>query len=120
MGFFCSWKAGMHLRCQNSQPDCSCWPVPCRYLIGDSPPWWQIPLLKASSLFIKTPAQGAATSIYLASSGEVEGVSSKYYADCQPLASSKASYDVDGASRLWEVSQELTGAEIDASVPVVT
>ena len=94
--------------------------IPCRYLIGDSPPWWQVPLLSAASLFLKTPAQGAATSIYLASSPEMEGVSSKYYADCRPLASSKASYDAGVARRLWEVSQELTGAEVDAAVPVLS
>ena len=104
------WYAADHVRL----------PVPCRYLIGDSPPWWQVPFLSAASLFLKTPAQGAATSIYLASSAEVEGVSSKYYADCRPLASSKASYDADVAKRLWEVSQELTGAEADALAPVLS
>ena len=46
------------------------------------------------------------------------GISSKYYADCKPQASNKESYDVDVARRLWEVSQELTGAE--AAVPVLS
>ena len=90
----------------------------CRFLISDLPPWWQLPILSAASLFLKTPVQGAATSIHLASSPEVQGVSSKYYADCKPQASSKASYDQDVARRLWEVSQELTGAE--AAVPVLS
>ena len=90
----------------------------CRYLISDSPPWWQVPILGAASLFLKTPVQGAATSIHLASSPEVQGVSAKYYVDCRPQASSRASYDQDAARRLWEVSQELTGAE--AAVPSLT
>ena len=57
--------------------------------------------------------QGAATSIYLASSPEVEGTTSKYFADCRPKPSSRASYDADVAARLWQASQELTGAECD-------
>jgi retinol dehydrogenase-14 len=89
----------------------------CRYLIGESPPWWQQPLLRAAALFLKTPAQGAATSIFLASSPQVEGVGAKYWVDCKPQASSKASYDAVAAARLWEVSQELTGA--DAALPVL-
>ncbi len=91
----------------------------CRYLVPDPVPWWQVPLLKAASVFLKTPVQGAATSIYLASSPEVEGVSSKYWVDCQPKASSKASYDTDVARKLWEVSQELTAAANNAEVLAV-
>ena len=33
---------------------------------------------------MKTPAQGAATSIYLASSPEVEGVTGRYFANRKP------------------------------------
>lgn len=87
----------------------------CRYLVPDPVPWWQVPLLKAASVFLKTPAQGAATSIFLASSPEVEGLSSKYWVDCKPQASSKASYDTEVARRLWEVSEELTSAEAKVS-----
>jgi NAD(P)-dependent dehydrogenase (short-subunit alcohol dehydrogenase family) len=60
--------------------------------------------------FLKTPAQGAATSIHLASSPEVEGVSGRYFVNCKPVSTSAAGYDVDAARRLWEVSAELTGA----------
>ena len=82
----------------------------CRFLLPDPIPWWQVPLLQAASVFLKSPEQGARTSIYLASSPEVEGISSKYYSDCKPQSSSKASYDADVARRLWEVSQEITDA----------
>ena len=57
--------------------------------------------------------QGAATSIYLASSPEAEGATSQYFADCRPQPSSRESYDAGVAARLWQVSQELTGAECD-------
>ena len=43
--------------------------------------------------FMKTPQQGAATSIYLASSPEVEGVTGTYFADGRPQTSNRASYD---------------------------
>lgn len=59
--------------------------------------------------FMKTPAKGAATSIFLASSPEVDGVSGKYFADSSPRTSNKASYDVAAAARLWQVSAELVG-----------
>ena len=67
-------------------------------------------MLQAASVFLKSPEQGAQTSIYLASSSEVEGISSKYYSDCKPQSSSKVSYDADVAKRLWEISQEVTDA----------
>ena len=55
------------------------------------------------------PERGARTSIYLASSPEVEGVSGKYFAKRRQEKSSDESYDREAARRLWEVSQELTG-----------
>jgi NAD(P)-dependent dehydrogenase (short-subunit alcohol dehydrogenase family) len=55
------------------------------------------------------PEQGAETSIYLASSPEVEGVTGKYFVDKEATASSRASYDEAAARRLWEVSERLTG-----------
>lgn len=58
--------------------------------------------------FMKTPEQGAVTSVYLASSPEVEGVTGVYFANRRPRRSSKASYDRELARRLWEVSAELT------------
>jgi NAD(P)-dependent dehydrogenase (short-subunit alcohol dehydrogenase family) len=62
-----------------------------------------------ASSFGATPAEGAQTSIYLASSPEVESVTGKYFEDMRPLASSGASYDEATARRLWQVSEKLTG-----------
>jgi hypothetical protein len=58
---------------------------------------------------MKTPEQGAATSVYLASSPEVEGVSGTYFAKGRPHRSSKRSYDSTAAKRLWDVSASLVG-----------
>ena len=86
----------------------------CRFLLPDPVPWWQQPLLQAASVFLKSPEQGAQTSIYLAISPEVEGISSKYYSDCKPKTSSSASYDAEVAKRLWDISQEMTDAPADS------
>jgi NAD(P)-dependent dehydrogenase (short-subunit alcohol dehydrogenase family) len=55
------------------------------------------------------PEEGAETSIYLASSPEVETVTGKYFERKQQTASSRESYDEATARRLWEVSERLTG-----------
>lgn len=90
-----------------------------RYLFDASNiQWWQQPLISASQLFLKTPQQGAATSIYLATSPEVAGVSGKYWVDCQPKTSSAESYDSEVARKLWQASVELTGAPADVLAPV--
>jgi len=66
-------------------------------------------MIRVARLFMKTPAQGAATPLYLASSSEAEGVTGRYYANRKPTTSSKASYDTTAAARLWQVSAALTG-----------
>jgi NAD(P)-dependent dehydrogenase (short-subunit alcohol dehydrogenase family) len=59
------------------------------------------------SIFARKPDKGAETSIYLASSPEVEGVTGKYFSDCKAVESSAESYDRTAQQRLWETSLEL-------------
>jgi len=59
--------------------------------------------------FLLNAEQGAATSVCLASSREVEGSTGQYFAKQRAVRSSKASYDEAMAHRLWEVSEELAG-----------
>ena len=59
--------------------------------------------------FMKTPQQGAATSIELASSPKVQGITGTYFANGRPQTSNKASYDEGAAARLWQVSAGLVG-----------
>jgi NAD(P)-dependent dehydrogenase (short-subunit alcohol dehydrogenase family) len=59
--------------------------------------------------FARTPEQGAQTSIYLASSPEVEGVTGKYFVDERVQASSQTARDRDAQARLWAISAELAG-----------
>jgi len=65
-----------------------------------------LPLVR---LFMKTPAAGAATTIYLASSVELEGATGRYFANRKPKTSSRVSYDTAAAARLWKVSTALVG-----------
>lgn len=53
------------------------------------------------------PEQGAATSLYLATSPAVEGVTGKYFDNSQVVPSSPESYDEAAARRLWDVSAAL-------------
>lgn len=59
--------------------------------------------------FFRTPENGAATSVYLATAAELEGVTGRYFSDCKETRTSKASYDEATARRLWEISERLTG-----------
>ena len=74
------------------------------------------PLVRIMRPFMRSPAKGADTAVYLASSPEVEGVSGRYFADRVAKKSSKASYDTAAAARLWQVSADLVGLQL--SVPV--
>ncbi|NNJ11537.1 SDR family oxidoreductase [Chloroflexales bacterium ZM16-3] len=62
----------------------------------------------ARPLFL-SPEQGAQTSIYLASSPEVEGVTGTYFAKSRPAHSSSESTNAEVQRRLWEVSAGMTG-----------
>ncbi len=56
-----------------------------------------------------SPERGARTSIYLANSPEVEGVTGKYFARRRQERSSEASHNEQAARELWQLSEELTG-----------
>ena len=59
--------------------------------------------------FLKSPAHGARTSIYLASSSEMDGVTGQFFANSKPKTANKVAYDTDMAARLWDVSADLVG-----------
>jgi NAD(P)-dependent dehydrogenase (short-subunit alcohol dehydrogenase family) len=69
--------------------------------------WW---IRRLASLVAIGPEDGARTSIYLASSPEVEGTSGRYFVKQKAVESSPASRDEAAARRLWQVSEEMTGA----------
>ena len=58
--------------------------------------------------FFRTPEGGAATSVHLASSPAVDGVTGRYFVDCREKWPSSAAQDAATARRLWDVSERLT------------
>ncbi|MFT5442848.1 MAG: retinol dehydrogenase-12 [Myxococcota bacterium] len=58
----------------------------------------------------RSPLKGAETGIYLCTSAEVEGKTGGYYYNCAPNKTTSLARDDEAALRLWEVSEELTGA----------
>jgi hypothetical protein len=76
---------------------------------------------REGQLPIKTTQQGAATSVLLASSPDLDGVGGRYYEDCRAAevvdrregyaAAGVARYALDprGAERLWEESLRMLG-----------
>jgi hypothetical protein len=72
---------------------------------------WDVTLFKrlAHHFGIIDPEQGAQTTIYLATSPNVEDVTGKYFVESKAVLSSQVSYDTMVASQLWQVSVALTG-----------
>ncbi len=64
-------------------------------------------LVKLIGSFGASPQEGAKTSIYLASSLEVEGVTGKYFVKSIPRRSAAISYDESLQRHLWEQSVKL-------------
>jgi NAD(P)-dependent dehydrogenase (short-subunit alcohol dehydrogenase family) len=60
-----------------------------------------------TSLMGISPEEGAKTSIYLASSPDVAGISGKYFVKSVPRRSASISYDEALARRLWDESAKL-------------
>ncbi|XP_069742577.1 retinol dehydrogenase 14a [Narcine bancroftii] len=68
------------------------------------------PIFKFMSwAFFKTPEQGAETSLYLATSHEVEGVSGEYFGDCKQEELLPKAMDDEVAKKLWDVSAKMVG-----------
>ena len=65
---------------------------------------------------LTTAEKGARTSLYLAESKDVEGVSGKYFdSDTREIRSSNVSYDLAAQKRLWELSEKMVGLSAAAS-----
>lgn len=69
---------------------------------------WRIPSVVLRP-FLRSAKKGAETSVYLASSQEVEGVSGKYFDDKKEKRSSEESYDEGKAAALWDLTAKLVG-----------
>ena len=66
--------------------------------------------IRLGAPFAISSERGARTTIYLASSPEVEGVTGAYFFKCKPAPVSKAAQDDDAARRLWEMTERLVSS----------
>ncbi|HET8839955.1 MAG TPA: SDR family oxidoreductase [Ktedonobacteraceae bacterium] len=72
---------------------------------------------KVIAPFISTVEQGAQTTLYLATSPAVEGVSGKYFINSKEAQSSRRSHDKQMRLRLWQVTQDLLEAVKTPQLP---
>jgi NAD(P)-dependent dehydrogenase (short-subunit alcohol dehydrogenase family) len=63
-----------------------------------------------------SPLKGARTSVFLASSPDVEGVTGRYFAKCKEKTPKRQALDSDAARRLWAVSEEMVASTSSAAV----
>jgi NAD(P)-dependent dehydrogenase (short-subunit alcohol dehydrogenase family) len=63
----------------------------------------------AASLFAISPERGAETTLYLATSPDVQGESGEYYVRCKPASVSREARNDADARRLWQFSEDLSG-----------
>jgi len=72
-------------------------------------------LAKPIFLFGISPEQGARTSIYLASSPDVEGVTGKYFVKSVPRQSAPLTHDESLQHKLWQVCAVMTGLTLQVA-----
>jgi NAD(P)-dependent dehydrogenase (short-subunit alcohol dehydrogenase family) len=76
--------------------------------LGQGDAGWARALGRAIGLFLLTPEQGARTSVYLATSPELAGVSGRYFRKERESEPARIARDDAAAKRLWDVSTALT------------
>ncbi len=64
--------------------------------------------------FLTGPRRGAETTVYLAASPDVEGVTGEYFSRCAQDVPTAAARDDAAAERLWEISTELADRALAA------
>lgn len=64
-------------------------------------------LMKRIPFLFVNPEKGAGTSVYVASSAEIAGISGRFFLRCRETRTKPITYNADVAARLWNVSEEL-------------
>jgi retinol dehydrogenase-12 len=71
------------------------------------PAFLAVPIQFLSGFFMKSPYEGAQTTLHCALSPDVQG--GEYFSDCKAVTPSKHATDSAAASKLWDVSEKLVG-----------
>ena len=64
-------------------------------------------IFKFFNLFLSSPSKGARTSIYLATSPEVTGISGKYFIRSKQRKSTEITYDTKIAEKIWKMTENI-------------
>lgn len=72
-------------------------------------------VISLAQVFARTPERGARTLVWLATSGQISGVTGKYFFDEREKEPTAAARDDAAALRLWEVSEQLVGPRAAAA-----
>lgn len=64
-------------------------------------------------IFMKSPVEGAQTTIYLAVDESLNNTSGKYYSDCKEKKPTARALNDDDAARLWKWSEEAIKSKIE-------
>jgi retinol dehydrogenase-14 len=67
--------------------------------------------LRLLAPFLKTPEQGARTTVHVASAPALERITGLYFIDGKSARPSTRALDDDAARRLWEISTRMTGID---------
>jgi NAD(P)-dependent dehydrogenase (short-subunit alcohol dehydrogenase family) len=86
-------------------------PGSVRTAIGSRHTGWPVATLFSLYTAIRSvdPREGAATTLYLATSPDVRGTTGKFFVNRSPRRSARLSYDPELAARLFQLSEGLTG-----------
>lgn len=79
-------------------------------IVRNAPEFVRGALKLLGNIVAKTPEQGAATQVYVATNPLVEGVSGAFYLDCNPvrISGDHHMYDEPMARKLWSTAEEMT------------
>ncbi len=76
---------------------------------GNSANWYLRAMMPLGRNFMITPEKGAETSIYLASSKEVKGITGEYFVKMKVTKPTKLALNEDYARKIWDITMNLTG-----------
>ena len=75
--------------------------------LGKQNGWYAKVIYALLKPFLKSPLEGAKTTLYLAQSEQVEGVTGRYFVNCKEARKEAWASDAEAAKKLWQVSEKL-------------
>jgi retinol dehydrogenase 12 len=95
-------------------------PGPTKTRAGDNMrgfPGLMTKVMKGIPFLFASPEKGARTSIYVATSPDLAGISGTFYYKCREKRSQPITHDTEVAAKLWSISEELC-AGTAAQIPI--